>query len=302
MFQTKDNVVNEIRYAGRSKAKVTDIDDPKKLGRIQVNHPLLGDTVWIPYLRMPHCYDVPDVDDVVYVECEAGYETHPVAWGNITKDKDSTIPDVFQRVSPTNKGFWTPDGHLIEFDDGSGPLKSGRGIRFTTSNGARVHIDAENDAIEMQSNFGDIISVSATDGVQAETPCCGGTTLSMKTGAVEITSAQAQAVLSALGDVELTGTGGSASIANTGDIEVKNNVASATMSATGDIEVANATSSLILTATGQVELKGAAAGVVDLLVQLLQALSTDAPPGFGSPLSNVATYAQLLTLAQSLKA
>lgn len=207
MFQIKDNALGTIKYVGIAKAVVIDNDDPLKRGRIRVNSTVLGETNWIPYLTAPGTFNVPAVDDVVYIQCDGGFYTHPVAWGNFNygDDDDLQFPEEFQRVSPTNKGFYTPGGHLIEIDDGTDELDTSKGIRVTTSGGTKVNIsdndldssvdilmtsgtevkiDGTNDAITLTAAFGDTLSVSALDGIQASTPS--GTSLSMKSGSVTI--------------------------------------------------------------------------------------------------------------------
>src|SRR5690606_37544614 len=123
------------------RAVVIDNKDPNKRGRVRVRHPLLGDTVWINYLKTPGFYDVPKIGDVVYLECDCGYDSHPIAHGNIVKGKDGDldVPEVFQRVDPTNRGIYTPGGHLLEFDDGETRAMLGKGVRLTTSGGIKVH-------------------------------------------------------------------------------------------------------------------------------------------------------------------
>jgi len=140
------------KYLGRSKACVVDNRDPKKRGRILINHPQLGETAWIPYLKSPGQFDVPSIGDVVYIEAESGYYEYPVAWGNVVKGLDEApdIPEVFQREIPTNRGLYTPGGHTLELDDGimeptqevsdSSPTTNSRGIRFTTTAGNKIHI------------------------------------------------------------------------------------------------------------------------------------------------------------------
>lgn len=156
MYYVKDQK-GYSRLTGRSRAVVIDNRDPEQRGQIQVNHPLLGETVWIYYLRSPGAFDIPSIGDIVYVECDSGHHEYPVAWGNLTKGKSSNpeIPAAFKRDVPTNRGFFTPDGHLIEFDDGiaipeldaNGSTKTteGRGIRITTSQGAKIHMLDDND-------------------------------------------------------------------------------------------------------------------------------------------------------------
>lgn len=220
MFEIDD------RYAGRSRAIVIDNVDPLKRGRIRCRHPLLGDTVWINYLKNPGFFDVPKISDVVYLECDAGDYNHAVAHGCIVKgsDGDLDIPEVFQRTDPTNRGFYTPGGHLVELDDGVGLVKLGKGVKITTNGGIKLHllegtpieskvlietpggakttIDGIMDSIVAEVAFGDKIEISALNGIQASTPT--GTTLSMKNGSVEIAGTEGKLKLFA-GKVGLGG-------------------------------------------------------------------------------------------------
>jgi hypothetical protein len=143
MYQVKDASYGSIKFAGRSKAKVIDNNDPLKRGRIIVDHPLLGETTWIDYLNVPGIFSVPEIGDLVYVECDAGHESYPIAWGNVVKGKldNPQIPDKFKRVTPTNRGIYSPNGHYIELDDGKGVSLEGNGIRVTTANGYSIEID-----------------------------------------------------------------------------------------------------------------------------------------------------------------
>jgi hypothetical protein len=157
MFPVKDDSFKTIKYAGRSKAKVIDSRDPLKRGRIRVDHPLLGDTGWIPYLRTNSTFDPPSIGDIVYVEVDGGQYTHPLAWGNLTKGLDiqPNIPEEFRREVPTNRGIFTPGGHKIELDDGIAPVTTfpqdknftteNRGIRITSVGGNKIHIVEDSD-------------------------------------------------------------------------------------------------------------------------------------------------------------
>lgn len=158
MFQTRDYQTGRIKLSGRSRAVVLDNRDPLERGRVIVENPIIGETVWINYLRTPGSFNVPSIGDIVYLECDNGYETHPVAWGNIVTGEDAVpeMPEQFKRKIPTNRGFFTPGGHLIEFDDGIGTLSrepndtnfttEKRGIRFTTTAGNKFHINEDTDA------------------------------------------------------------------------------------------------------------------------------------------------------------
>lgn len=159
MFRTVDYDSGEKKYVGSFKGVVLDNRDPLKAGRVVVEHPLLGETVWIPYLKLPSTYDVPRIGDIVYVECDAGYAEFPIAWGNLGKrnaDSSDTSPETFQREVPTNRGMYSPQGHLIEMDDGEANDSSvkddtdlsttGRALRFTSSEGHKVHLLDDTDA------------------------------------------------------------------------------------------------------------------------------------------------------------
>lgn len=151
MYRTKD-IQGNIKYASRSKAKVIDNRDPLKRGRIRVEHPLLGKTSWIDYLRSPGTFTVPSIGELVYVEADSGFAEYPVAWGNATKglDENPDLPESFKRDIPTNRGMFTPGGHLFEMDDGEANLSNepkdndftdkGRGVRLTTKAGNKIHI------------------------------------------------------------------------------------------------------------------------------------------------------------------
>lgn len=151
MFRTKDANGN-VKYAGRSKAVVMDNRDPLNRGRIIVDHPLLGNTAWIDYVREPGVFSVPSIGDVVFVECDAGEYEFAVASGIVTRGEDANpfLPSKFKRDIPTNRGFFSPGGHSLELDDGVATITdapkdntfttSQRGIRVTSTANNKIHI------------------------------------------------------------------------------------------------------------------------------------------------------------------
>jgi hypothetical protein len=221
MFQTKDLTSGRLAYSGISRAVVIDINDPLKRGRIRVNSPVLGETGWIPYLTAPGSFSVPSKEDVVYIECDGGYYEHPIAWGNLNRgdDGDLQFPEEFQRVSPTNRGLYTPKGSLIELDDGSSLLDTDSGIRLTGHNGTKFAVNTFDDSITAEVVFGDTFELSAANGFQVATPAAGGTSLSMKGGSVDITGATGVNISSsALADVTVTGGGDAALVLSGGTV------------------------------------------------------------------------------------
>lgn len=157
MFRTRDANGN-VKYTSRSKAVVMDNRDPLNRGRIIVDHPLLGNTVWIDYIREPGTFSVPSIGDVVFIECDSGTYEFPVASGIVTRGEDANprLPSKFKRDIPTNRGWFTPGGHSLELDDGVATITDNpndtqfttaqRGIRVTSRANNRIHIIEDSDA------------------------------------------------------------------------------------------------------------------------------------------------------------
>jgi hypothetical protein len=153
MFRVVDADNGKQKFVARTRCCVIDNRDPLKRGRVRVDHPVVGETGWIPYLRKPSEFDVPNIGSVVYAEAESGYPTHMIAFGEIISGKDESpdLPEAFRRDVPTNRGFHSPGGHTIEIDDGiHAPVKNNpidtdlttenRGIRITSIAGNKVHL------------------------------------------------------------------------------------------------------------------------------------------------------------------
>jgi DUF4097 and DUF4098 domain-containing protein YvlB len=187
--------------------------------------------------------------------------------------------------------MYSPGGHLVELDDGEGLAKTGKGIRVTTSGGIKLNLNDSDGLVNIETGSGDINLKGPTVSYTAT-----------KDGDISITGPVASFTMTKDGDISISGPTGSTSISKEGDISILGPVGSATIGKDGAISIANAVGSLVITPSGQLELKGAADGLVDLIVQAFQALSTQTAPGFGSVTSTVATFAQLAVKAQALKA
>ena len=154
MYKSSDSN-GKTRHITRSKAVVIDNRDPLNRGRIRIDHPLIGKTGWVDYLRAPGYFSVPSIGDLVYIEADTGYAEYPVAWGNVTKGLNEApeLPEYFKRDVPTNRGIYTPNGHSLELDDGVATVSDAlvdtnfttenRGIRITTKAGNKIHISED---------------------------------------------------------------------------------------------------------------------------------------------------------------
>ncbi len=290
MFPVKDTSDKEVKYAGRSKAKVLDTRDPLKRGRIIVDHPLLGDTVWIDYVGEPNAFNPPKIGDIVYVEADSGWSTHPIAHGRAIKGEDSQpeIPEEFRRLVPTNRGLHTPGGHKIEMDDGVAPITQNpqdtnfttqnRGIRVTSTAGNKVHIiedvDSGNTYILIQDVGGNLLKLDYKNN-QLTINSIGKTQIDTATDKTETVGAKDTLTVGA--DKEET-IGGKLKITVTGDCEIT--CAKAKITSSGDTEVTAGGNAKVTAA--QIQLNGTAGDVLttatDPVVDLITGVPTVGVP------------------------
>jgi len=320
MFPTNDVSTGRIKFTGSSKAVVIDNKDPDKQGKIRVRSPVLGDTPWIPYLQMPFGFDIPEQGDIVYIECDSGFESHPICWGKLLTGEAEKVklPEVFQRLVPTNRGFYTPEGHLIEFDDGDFITKLGKGIRITTSDGSSIKItedltDAkitlerkEGTKIELDGSMDKIsittktesMTLDAVDGIQLKTPVA---SISVKDGSFNLEATNNKLDINNDGTINIESSVGNKIQMTADSILGETSTGSKLTLSPTESSLFDPTGAGVKASNGQVALGGAAAEVLDLLDQAFTALSTQTAVGQGSPTSTVAQFAQLAALVKTIK-
>jgi hypothetical protein len=107
--------------------RVSSIDDPAKAGRIRVSiKEMDGNTYpeWVSPSLTPGWVAMPSVGDSVEVEIPDGEDmvefSEEVRYRGQVLDGSSPVPDDFKNNYPKRRGFQTPGGHFIMFDDTSG--------------------------------------------------------------------------------------------------------------------------------------------------------------------------------------
>ncbi len=114
------------RFFGKYRGVVTDVDDPEKIGRITARVPeVLGDEVspWampsVPFAGAGHGLVVlPEVDDGVWIEFEAGDPSRPI-WSGCWWGSDEMPEPGSQQV----RALVTSGGHQLVLDDENNEVK-----------------------------------------------------------------------------------------------------------------------------------------------------------------------------------
>lgn len=129
------------RFYGKYRGKVTDVDDPEKLGRIRANvAEVLGETEqsgWAmpaaPFAGKQHGFVfIPEVEDGVWIEFEAGDISHPIWTGGWWGDGELPAPG-----APQTRAIVTTAGHKFVLDDDAKEIQllhaSGAELKMTDS-------------------------------------------------------------------------------------------------------------------------------------------------------------------------
>jgi uncharacterized protein involved in type VI secretion and phage assembly len=135
---------SEGRVFGLYRGIVTNVNDPKALGRIRAKvHELLGDTdetdwAWpcVPFGGGGAGWlMLPKTNDAVWIAFEAGDLSRPV-WVGFWFNKTDTPPD---GAGPDVRVLQSKAGHRVEFGDADG----GEFVRLSHSAGTVIEMDAD---------------------------------------------------------------------------------------------------------------------------------------------------------------
>jgi uncharacterized protein involved in type VI secretion and phage assembly len=150
------------RYFGLYPAIVTDIVDPKSLGRIQVKLPMLGDDVraWATLIT-PYADDdqgleiLPSVDTQVVVAFEAGDLGRPYIVGACWNGREA-LPE--PPAAPNNiRLLKTRSGSKLEFDDTDGAAK----VTLSMQSGHLLVLDDAAQQVQLKHANGCLITMNA---------------------------------------------------------------------------------------------------------------------------------------------
>jgi uncharacterized protein involved in type VI secretion and phage assembly len=159
-----------LRYFGLYPAIVTDIVDPKSLGRIQVKFPWLGSdgtdvrawsTLIMPYADDDQGYEMlPSVDTQVVVAFEAGELRRPYIVGACWNGVES-LPE--SPSQPNNKRLIKSRAKsLLEFDDTEGAAK----VTLSMQSGHKVVLDDSAQQVQFTHSNGCSITMNAAGQIQ----------------------------------------------------------------------------------------------------------------------------------------
>lgn len=138
-----DNENEHIRYDDIYCGIVADDKDPLLAGRLKITVPAISEeftTDWaLPCMDSvgpgSGWFDPLPVNATVWVKFQEGDPEHARYIGGSWSVPDgvSEVPIEFQREIPTNRGYKSPGGHLLEFDDGiADDNKVTQGVRIKT--------------------------------------------------------------------------------------------------------------------------------------------------------------------------
>lgn len=157
------------RYFGLFPAIVTDIADPKKLGRIEVKFPWLGGdgdavrawaTLLTPYAGDDQGFEfLPAVETQVVIAFEAGDPRRPYIVGSCWNGREA-LPEAPD--TPNNKRLIkTRAGSLIEFDDTEGAAK----VTVSMRSGHQLVLDDATQEVKLQHSNGGMIKIDSSGNI-----------------------------------------------------------------------------------------------------------------------------------------
>jgi uncharacterized protein involved in type VI secretion and phage assembly len=151
---------------------VSNLDDPDRLGRVQVTFPHLGDqeSDWAKLVSLmagPErgTFFRPEVGDEVLVALEHGDYRRPHILGALWNQEDTPPADDGEPTKNNWRFIKSRSGHIIKFDDTAG----GEKIEIIDKDGSRqVVLDSVNKKIQVICDDGDVEVLAGSGSVKVE--------------------------------------------------------------------------------------------------------------------------------------
>lgn len=141
-------------------AIVIENKDPKFLGRTKLLVPAISDqftTEWaMPAVNVCGVnsgrFEPPPINSGCFVMFMEGDPEVPIYLGGFWAEPDGNTetPQEFRREDASNRGYKSPLGHLIEYDD----AEATQGVRITSFGGFKYHIDDKNKQLIIETPAG----------------------------------------------------------------------------------------------------------------------------------------------------
>jgi uncharacterized protein involved in type VI secretion and phage assembly len=173
------------RYAGVVPGIVKSLDDPKGLGRIELQFNKIPDAVRSAWARVAApmagkergAFFMPEIDDELLVAFEDGDFDHPYIVGYLWNGVD--VPP---ETTNKNRVIKTPGGHQLRFEDTDGQKK----VIVKSDGGHQIEIDDTAKTITVMTKSGNQFIV-LDDGTQSITLRGGQRMVKMAAGMIEMT-------------------------------------------------------------------------------------------------------------------
>jgi len=317
------------RYYSVYRAKVTDNKDPLKMGRVKVIIPTLFGETELPDWVLPRDFRgtgkqygeffVPRVDDwccIEFLEGDTRYPMYSGGWVGETEIAEEFLHS--PESEPLVRGYKSKDGLGIFFDETPDEqktiLKSNthtmvmddtkekEAVYFFHKLGTQWQIDKDG-SFKLVTKSGHYISFVEPDGTIligtkdgaivalkdniTISDSSGGSVVNISKDGVQVT-AKAKLVIQS-----------NSAALDTGALSISAGSMKAEYKQT--CEIKGLTTEKIEMGQGKIAIGNAGVELVDIVTQALQALMTTTAPGYGAPISSVATFAQLFAKLSLLK-
>jgi hypothetical protein len=163
------------KFYGKYQGTVVDNKDEDKRGWLKVKVPavLHKAEVWARPCLPPGHFFIPDVDETIWVEFEAGDTRHPI-WVGVWYVADAVPPEA-QVNPPTHRVVHTKAGHLVDISDEDGKaqivirhatnsfvsITDDGSVTISNQNGSHLFLNATAGEATLMSEHGHLVTMAS---------------------------------------------------------------------------------------------------------------------------------------------